>query len=116
MTASGDGRPAGVVPGRDVHPLLDIAGAASHLGVSEAFVRRLVLERRVRYFKVGKFVRFRPEDLDAFVEAGRRDPVQRWVHVRSTQRRTTAHDSVQRTSAAGQRGSTAGRRESGTKA
>lgn len=33
--------------------LLDLAGAAAHLGVSEAFVRRLVLERRVRYFKLG---------------------------------------------------------------
>ncbi len=78
--------------------LLDVAGAAAHLGVSEAFVRRLVLERRVRYFKVGKFVRFRPSDLDAFVEAGRHDPVQPWVHVRSTQRRATAHPSAQRRS------------------
>ncbi len=55
-------------------PLLDVAGAAAHLGVSEAFVRRLVLEKRVRYYKVGKFVRFRPADLDAFVDAGRIDP------------------------------------------
>ena len=78
--------------------LLDVAGAAAHLGVSEAFVRRLVLERRVRYFKVGKFVRFRPVDLDAFVEAGRRDPVQPWVHVRSTQRRGTTPPTAQRRS------------------
>jgi len=55
-------------------PLLDVAGAAAHLGVSEAFVRRLVLEKRVRYYKVGKFVRFRPGDLEAFVDAGRIDP------------------------------------------
>jgi excisionase family DNA binding protein len=76
--------------------LLDVAGAAAYLGVSEVFIRRLVLERRVRYFKVGKFVRFRPPDLDAFVEAGRRDPVQPWVHVRPTQRRTTSRASAQR--------------------
>ncbi len=93
--------------------LLDVAGAAAHLGVSEAFVRRLVLERRVRYFKVGKFVRFRPSDLDAFVEAGRRDPVQPWVHVRSPQRRGTAHASAQRRSTRGQRGGTDGQRGSG---
>ena len=67
--------------------LLDVAAAAAYLGVTDAFVRRLVLERRVRYFKVGKFVRFRPVDLDAFVEAGRQDPVRMRVHVRSTQRR-----------------------------
>ena len=54
--------------------LLDVAGAAAYLGVSEAFVRRLVLEKRVRYYKVGKFVRFRAGDLDAFVDAGRIDP------------------------------------------
>ena len=69
------------------NPLLDVAAAAAHLGVSEAFVRRLVLERRVRYFKVGKFVRFRAVDLEAFVEAGRQDPVETRIHVRSTQRR-----------------------------
>ncbi len=54
--------------------LLDVAGAAAHLSVGEAFMRRLVLEKRVRYYKVGKFVRFRSGDLDAFVDAGRIDP------------------------------------------
>ena len=62
--------------------LLNVAGAAAYLGVTDAFVRRLVLERRVRYFKVGKFVRFRPVDLDAFVEAGRQEPVETRIHVR----------------------------------
>ena len=86
--------------------LLDVAGAAVHLGVSEAFVRRLVLERRVRYFKVGKFVRFRPPDLDAFVEAGRCEPVQPWVDVRSTRRRATARASARRLNPGGQPGET----------
>ena len=78
------------------YPLFDVAGAAAHLGVTEAFVRRLVLERRVRYFKVGKFVRFRAVDLDAFVEAGRQDPVEARTRVRSTQRRTARHANAQR--------------------
>ncbi len=60
--------------------LLDVAGAADHLGVSETFIRRLVLEKRVRYYKVGKFVRFRIVDLEAFVDAGRIDPVDIRVH------------------------------------
>jgi excisionase family DNA binding protein len=64
--------------------LLDVAGAAAHLDVSEAFIRRIVLEKRVRYYKVGKFVRFRPTDLDAFVEAGRTEPVRDRVHKKST--------------------------------
>jgi excisionase family DNA binding protein len=54
--------------------LLDVAGAARHLGVTVVFVRRLVMERRIRYYKLGKFVRFRIADLDAFVEGGRIDP------------------------------------------
>jgi excisionase family DNA binding protein len=94
--------------------LLDVAGAAAHLGVSEAFVRRLVLERRVRYFKVGKFVRFRSRDLDAFVEAGRRDPVEQWEPAVSIQRRAMPHVSAPGRRAAGQRGAgearTTGRR------
>jgi len=95
--------------------LLDVAGAAAHLGVSEAFVRRLVLERRVRYFKLGKFVRFRVIDLDAFVEAGRQDPVELRVHVRSTQRSGTGNGSVQPRTAGSQRGgSTVRRRSTGT--
>jgi len=65
--------------------LLDVAGAAAHLGVSEAFVRRIVLEKRVRYYKVGKFVRFRPADLEAFVDAGRIDPAE--IRVRNAPRR-----------------------------
>ena len=91
--------------------MLDVAGAAAHLGVSDAFVRRLVLERRVRYFKVGKFVRFRAADLDAFVEAGRQDPVDLRVHVRSTPRSAAGPSSVQRRTTGSQRGKSAGRRE-----
>ena len=84
--------PAPVVGGSG---LLDVAGAAAYLGVTEPFVRRLVLERRVRYFKLGKFVRFRTADLDAFVEAGRHEPVAPWVHNRSTLRRATTRNPVQ---------------------
>ena len=92
--------------------LLDVAAAAAHLGVSEAFVRRLVLERRIRYFKVGKFVRFRALDLDAFVEAGRQDPVELRLHVRSAQRRGTGRTTAQPRTAGGQRGDPTARRRS----
>lgn len=55
-------------------PLLDYAAAAAYLGTPPSFLRRLVLEKRIRYYKVGKFVRFRGEDLDDFVEGGRVEP------------------------------------------
>jgi excisionase family DNA binding protein len=54
--------------------LLDVAGAAQYLGLTVVFVRRLVMERRIRYYKLGKFVRFRISDLDSFVEGGRMEP------------------------------------------
>ena len=57
--------------------LLDVAGAARISGVTVVFVGRLVMERRIRYYKLGKFVRFRTADLDAFVEGGRIDPTTR---------------------------------------
>ncbi len=66
---------------RDMQPpppdLLDVAGAAHYLGITEAFVRRLVHERRLRYYKLGKFVRFTAADLDAWVERGRVEPTVR---------------------------------------
>ena len=51
--------------------LLDVKGAAEYLGVAEAFIRRLALEKRVAYYKLGKYVRFKAADLDAFIEGGR---------------------------------------------
>lgn len=45
--------------------------AAAYLGTTVRFVRRLVAERRVTFYKVGRLVRFKRADLEAFVQAGR---------------------------------------------
>jgi len=53
-------------------PLLDIRAAASRLGCSERFIRRLVQERRIPFVKLaGTRVRFLDSDLDRWV-AGQR--------------------------------------------
>lgn len=57
--------------------LCSIGEAAEHLCVSVRFVRRLVAERRIRHVKVGHYVRFDRADLDAFIAAGVREPVER---------------------------------------
>ena len=57
-------------------PPLTLAQAAAYLNVSERFVRRLVAERRIAFHKVGHFLRFRTDDLDAFLEAGRVEPAE----------------------------------------
>ena len=49
--------------------LLDKAGAADYLGTTERHVQRLWVERRIPAVKVGRKVRFRIRDLDAWIEA-----------------------------------------------
>jgi excisionase family DNA binding protein len=55
--------------------LLDVNQVASRLGVTTRFVRRLVDERRIPFCKIGKFVRFDPVDIDAWIAARRVDSV-----------------------------------------
>lgn len=54
--------------------LLNVTQAAERLNVSEHYIRRLVRERRIAVVKLGRHVRFRPEDLDALIEKGLRPP------------------------------------------
>jgi excisionase family DNA binding protein len=42
--------------------------AEAYLNVSVGFIRRMASERRVRHYRLGKFIRFDPADLDAFAE------------------------------------------------
>jgi excisionase family DNA binding protein len=51
--------------------LLTVEEAAGRLGTSVRFVRRLVLERRIAYIKVGRHVRIAEADLAGFVAASR---------------------------------------------
>jgi excisionase family DNA binding protein len=51
--------------------LLDVAALARRLGVTERFVRRLVEDHRVPFLKIGKFVRFHPDDIDDWLESKR---------------------------------------------
>lgn len=53
--------------------LLDVDQAAEHLAVTPRFVRTLVAERRVPFLKIGKFVRFDADDLDAWLDSCRVD-------------------------------------------
>ncbi len=48
---------------------------ADWLAVTERMVRRLVAERRIPYVKVGRYVRFRPEDVEAWRDGNVHAPV-----------------------------------------
>jgi excisionase family DNA binding protein len=56
---------------------MTVVEAAAYLNTSERFIRRLIAERRVAFHHVGRHVRFAVSDLDAFVRAGRVEPVAR---------------------------------------
>ena len=49
--------------------LWDVDRLAGFLGASKWLVYRLTREHRIAYVKVGKELRFRPEDVAAYLEA-----------------------------------------------
>lgn len=57
--------------------LLDVQQAADRLSVSEKWIHRRIGEGDLPfdYFKVGKHLRFRPDDLDAYLASCRREAV-----------------------------------------
>jgi excisionase family DNA binding protein len=63
---------------RNSSALLDGAALAEQLDVSERFVRRMVSERRIPFRKIGRFVRFHPDDIDKWLEAQRVETAERY--------------------------------------
>jgi excisionase family DNA binding protein len=57
--------------GTEARTLLDVAGAAARLGVSERHIRRLVAERRIPFIKWGRLLRFDELDLEGWINAAR---------------------------------------------
>ena len=51
--------------------LLTTEEAAERLNITPRHVRRLVFERRIAYCKVGRYVRFHPDDLAEYIAAHR---------------------------------------------
>jgi len=57
--------------------VVGVEDAAAYMSVPVRFIRRLVAEKRIRYRKVGKYVRFDIADLDAFLDEGLCEVVRR---------------------------------------
>lgn len=45
---------------------------AARLGVNDRFVRRLVTENRITFYKVGRLLRFDPADVEVWLDRARR--------------------------------------------
>lgn len=54
--------------------LLDVTEAAHHLGTPVRFIRRLIAERRIPFYKIGRYVRIDRNDLETFIAEGRNEP------------------------------------------
>lgn len=67
-------RPAPDSPGRAEAPLLSAKETARLLSCSEAAVRKWVARRRLPTLKVGRLVRFRLADVEAFLARGGQPP------------------------------------------
>ena len=51
--------------------LMTFEEAAERLGTTPRHMRRLVIERRIAYRKLGRYVRFHPDDLAEYVAVHR---------------------------------------------
>lgn len=54
---------------------LSVPEAAEYLSTSVRFIRRVVSERRLAFYKVGSHVRISVDDLENFVQYGRVEPI-----------------------------------------
>ena len=55
--------------------LLTIDEAAAVIKMSTRYVRRLVAERRIAFYRIGRSIRLAPDDLAAHVKSGRVEPI-----------------------------------------
>jgi len=56
---------------------LTVAETAKYLNTSERFVRRLIAERRVAFYRIGRHVRLATGDLEAWLASSRVEPFDR---------------------------------------
>lgn len=57
----------------DTPPLLGVPEIAAYLSISERAVRDLVSRRQLPVIKIGKRIRVRPDELDAYLTANTRE-------------------------------------------
>jgi excisionase family DNA binding protein len=67
--------PAPVTASPEPSELLTIEQAAERISMSTRYVRRLIAERRIVFYRLGRAVRIDPADLAAHITAGRIEPI-----------------------------------------
>lgn len=77
MTVLHDTPRRSATPATTSGDLLTVEQAADYLNITTHFTRRLIRERRIPFLKVGRLIRFRRADLDAYLTACAVPTVQR---------------------------------------
>jgi excisionase family DNA binding protein len=67
MTVLGDSPRRSATPPSSSGDLLTVEQAADYLNITEHFMRRLIRERRIPFLKVGRLVRLRRTDIEAYL-------------------------------------------------
>jgi excisionase family DNA binding protein len=62
-------------PATQAAQLLTIEAAAAHVSMSTRYIRRLIAERRIVFYRLGRSVRIDPADLAAHIQDGRVEPI-----------------------------------------
>lgn len=60
-----------MTPSTVIPQLLTMDQLAGQLGATRRHVRRLVTERRVPFLRVGRFIRFDPDEISAWLDRAR---------------------------------------------
>jgi excisionase family DNA binding protein len=63
------------IPLGRVGELLTVEQAANQISMSARYVRRLIAERRIVFYRLGRSVRIDPDDLAALIASGRVEPL-----------------------------------------
>ncbi|MGH3825650.1 MAG: excisionase family DNA-binding protein [Pseudonocardiaceae bacterium] len=63
----------------------DLPAAARYLNTTVRFVRRLIEERRIAFYRLGQHVRLAKADLDSVIETGRVEPTAQSIMRRSAE-------------------------------
>lgn len=64
-----------IPPNSQAGDLLTVEQAADRISMSARYVRRLIAERRIVFYRLGRSVRIDPVDLTALIASGRVEPI-----------------------------------------
>lgn len=69
-----------VVPAQKISDgALTIQGAAEYLNVTERWIRRQITNRKIKYFTVGRQIRFKKTELEKYIQAREVMPPQPFI-------------------------------------